>query len=559
MAEKFNINDPEALNDTLFPLDYRTDENANEQEHGEIVGDVLGDMPVIIEGLSVTTGTSALKFKILAGVGRDIDGLRVTLDSDQDDQEPATVVEGAWNYIAIKHIYTYSDARLAKGSGVSYNSRRQDSCEIDISASEQLESEGYIRLTKAKNVGGVWEFDTSYRSRDISGASAAGFTTIPTSLIVEQSEAEPEGKFFGMSGLSGQVAETLAFEWVLVPVVFDPEAVHPEGIRLYEAWAVPKEGGVIQHHKQMGLAQSREVTVGEDDYHRVYVRVPAGFEGRFQGRVIAGNGESSGIIESADVDLFSTEASSYTIADADLQYIVDPEGGVRLNVKDSWVTAPAFGGDTRAYHWYRKDGVNWIEVAVSVEPTIRWMVGPGDIATHFGVRPRHKRGYYTTTYADQSIDPDNPNIQKYMESISDGASTTQEGKQVIARRRQVNYHIDLPGQGSTEGNWYAVNVPIPMPFDGYIIGHKPFLSKGIIGLGDVTKLRLRVGLVTKEFQIPEGDYSLVDPWEPDEQTIDKTEFDQVPEGTLIYTEFQTNDTATPDYRGGGLISLKQGD
>lgn len=557
MVDKFDIWNDSALADKITPEFYRKDQQANEQEHGAMVGDVLGDLPLINVGLTVTTGASALTFKVLAGIARNVDGRRITVASDQDDIAPISTTTDVWNYIAIKHKWVYSDP-YTPIDGDTYNRIRSDSFEIDVSLSEHSESAGWVRLAKAKENGaGGWTFDTSYRSRDISGASAAGFTTIPTSLLVEQSEAEPEGKFFGMAGLSGQVAETLAFEWVLVPVVFDPEAVHPEGIRLYEAWAVPKEGGVIQHHKQMGLAQSRAVTVGEDDYHRVYVRVPAGFEGRFQGRVIAGNGESSGIIESSDVDLFSTEASSYTIADADLEYTVDPEGGVRLNVKDSWVTAN--GSDTRAYHWYRKDGESWVVVSITEKSTIRWPVGPGDLAVHFAVRPRHKNGYFTTTHADRSIDPDNPNIQKYMESISDGASTTQEGKQVIARRRQVNYHIDLPAQTTTGGNWYSVDVPIPMPFNGYIVGHKPFLSNGVVGTGDVTKLRIRVGAVTKEIQVPEGNYSLSSPWEPDEQTIDKTDFDQVLEGTLIYLEFQTNDSGVAEYRGGGLISLKQGD
>jgi len=558
MPEKFNINDPEALNDMLFPLDYRTDENANEQEHGEIVGDVLGDMPVIIAGLSVTTATTPLKFKVLAGAGRDVDGKRTAVAVDQDDQEPATVVPGAWNYIAIKHAYTTSDARLAKGSGVSYDSRRQDSYEIDISASEQNEADGYIRLTRARNVGGAWEFDDSYRSRDISGASSGGFTTIPTSLTVAEDEAEPLGDFFGMDLLSGKVAKTLAFEEVLVPVDFDPPAVHPEGIRLYEAWFVPEEGEVLQHHKAFPVSVGRAVTVGETNYNRVYVRVPAGAKGRFQGRVIAGNGESSGVIESADVDLFSDTAGAYTIADTDLEYSCDVEGGVRLNVGTDWVANPAFGGATRAYHWFRDDGGVWVEIGVTEEPKMRHQIGPGEAAVAFAVRPRHKLGYFTTTVAEKDIAPNNPNLAKYMESISDGASTTQSGKQVIARPQILAYNINLPLQATTGGNWYKL-VKFIMPFDGYIVGHKILITAGEIGIGDVTKLRVKVGDNTKEIQIPVGTYSLASPYDPAEQVIARADLGFIAAGVEVTVEFTTNDAGITNYIGNGWVRATQGD
>lgn len=168
MPDRTNVNDALFPDDNIFNDDYTREVNASIEDHRNAVLD-YHDTAVIFTGLTIETGTGLDTVKVLAGRGADIDGYRIIVPLDVDNIATLDTA-GNPNYIAIRHVWAYSGARLpAKAGAVTYSSVRSDDYEINVALAQQNEAAGWILLGYTFKSLGIWYFVTDIptnRSRD---------------------------------------------------------------------------------------------------------------------------------------------------------------------------------------------------------------------------------------------------------------------------------------------------------------------------------------------------------------------------------------------------------
>jgi hypothetical protein len=171
MPDRTNVNDVLFPDDNIFNDDYAREVNASIEDHRNVKLDLFGTIAVIYDGLLITNGTNPNTFMVTAGRGADLDGYRVIVPVNVDNIANVDA-GGNPNYIAIRHIWSYSAARLpAKAGAVTYNSIRSDDYEINVSLVQQAEIGGWILLGYAYKSMGTWFYVMTvptYRSRAIS-------------------------------------------------------------------------------------------------------------------------------------------------------------------------------------------------------------------------------------------------------------------------------------------------------------------------------------------------------------------------------------------------------
>lgn len=161
MVDRTNVNDAEWPNDWYRNNDVLRDLNSEEQAIRDIMIDIYGAQAWIFSGLVVEDGATADTFKITAGRARDNNKYHILLGADHDN-EPCFDATGLDNFIAIRHIWAYSEPDAAVKSGIAYNRVRSDHYEINVAAAAHAEAAGWVRLARAYKVGGVWCYDMEY-------------------------------------------------------------------------------------------------------------------------------------------------------------------------------------------------------------------------------------------------------------------------------------------------------------------------------------------------------------------------------------------------------------
>jgi len=162
MVDQTNANDPEFLNDWYRNNDVRQDLNTARTIGRNIMVDIYGiTNAYIFAGLTVEDGAGADTFLVNAGRCRDYLKYHIVLAVNVDNI-PCVDATGAWNYIAIRHTWTYANPDAAVKSGIAYNRQRSDGYEINVAAVAHNEAAGWVRLARAQKIGGVWIYDMEF-------------------------------------------------------------------------------------------------------------------------------------------------------------------------------------------------------------------------------------------------------------------------------------------------------------------------------------------------------------------------------------------------------------
>jgi len=163
MVSRTNVNDPEWLNDHGRLNDYLQDLTAEEAAIRDTMVDIYGiTNAYIFSGLTVEDGAGADTFLVNAGRCRDYLKYHIVLAVNVDNIPCASNAGAVWNYIAVRHIWTYANPDAAVKSGIAYNRQRSDGYEIDVALAAHNEAAGWVRLARAQKVGGVWEYDMEF-------------------------------------------------------------------------------------------------------------------------------------------------------------------------------------------------------------------------------------------------------------------------------------------------------------------------------------------------------------------------------------------------------------
>jgi len=162
MVSRTNVNDPEWLNDHGRLNDYLQDLTTEEAAIRDTMVDIYGiTNAYIFSGLTVEDGAGADTFLVNAGRCRDYLKYHIVLAANVDNI-PCVDNTGAWNYIAVRHIWAYANPDAAVKSGIAYNRQRSDAYEIDVALAAHNEAAGWVRLARARVVGAIWEYDMEF-------------------------------------------------------------------------------------------------------------------------------------------------------------------------------------------------------------------------------------------------------------------------------------------------------------------------------------------------------------------------------------------------------------
>ena len=162
MVSRTNVTDPEFLNDWYRNNDVRQDLTAEEAAIRDTMVDIYGIVNAyIFSGLTVENGAGVNTFLVNAGRCRDYLKYHIVLAANVDNI-PCVDATGVWNYIAIRHIWTYANPDAAVKSGIAYNRQRSDGYEINVAVVAHNEAAGWVRLARARKVGGVWFYDHEF-------------------------------------------------------------------------------------------------------------------------------------------------------------------------------------------------------------------------------------------------------------------------------------------------------------------------------------------------------------------------------------------------------------
>ena len=166
MVSRTNINAAEWPDDWYLNADVLRDLNSEEQAIRDVMIDIYGITDAyIFAGLTVEDGATPDTFKINAGRCRDYLKYHIVIPNDIPG-EPSVDVTGAWNYIAVRHIWNYSLPRPPAKGGAAYNAVRSDGYEINVALVAHAEAAGWVRLARARKIGGVWEYDHLFAAGD---------------------------------------------------------------------------------------------------------------------------------------------------------------------------------------------------------------------------------------------------------------------------------------------------------------------------------------------------------------------------------------------------------
>jgi hypothetical protein len=167
MPDRTNVDDALFPDDNIFNDDYARDINASIEDHRNVILDYF-ETAVIFRGLDITNGTNPNTFRVNAGRAAGINGYRIIVPLPVDNIACVDAT-GNPNYIAIRHVWAYSGARLpAKAGAVTYNSIRSDDYEINVALVQQAEAAGWVLLGYTYKSGGTWYYVKTvptYRSR----------------------------------------------------------------------------------------------------------------------------------------------------------------------------------------------------------------------------------------------------------------------------------------------------------------------------------------------------------------------------------------------------------
>ena len=162
MVSRTNVNDAQFLNDWYRNNDVRQDLTAEETAIRDTMVDIYGiTNAYVFSGLTVEDGAGLDTFLVNAGRCRDYLKYHIVLAVNVDNI-PCVDATGAWNYIAIRHAWTYANPDAAVKSGIAYNRQRSDGYEINVAAVAHNEAAGWVRLARARKVGGVWIYDMEF-------------------------------------------------------------------------------------------------------------------------------------------------------------------------------------------------------------------------------------------------------------------------------------------------------------------------------------------------------------------------------------------------------------
>jgi len=162
MVSRTNVNDPEWLNDHGRLNDYLQDLTTEETAIRDTMVDIYGiTNAYIFSGLTVEDGAGADTFLVNAGRCRDYLKYHIVLAANVDNI-PCVDNTGNWNYIAVRHIWTYANPDAAVKSGIAYNRQRSDDYEIQVANAAHNEAAGWVRLARARVVGAIWEYDMEF-------------------------------------------------------------------------------------------------------------------------------------------------------------------------------------------------------------------------------------------------------------------------------------------------------------------------------------------------------------------------------------------------------------
>jgi len=162
MVDRTNVNDASFLNDWYRNNDVLQDLTAEEAAIRDTMVDIYGIVNAyIFSGLTVEDGAGADTFLVNAGRCRDYLKYHIVLVANVDNI-PCVDNTGPWNYIAIRHIWTYGNPDAAVKSGIAYNRQRSDGYEINVAAVAHNEAAGWVRLARAQKTGGIWYYDMEF-------------------------------------------------------------------------------------------------------------------------------------------------------------------------------------------------------------------------------------------------------------------------------------------------------------------------------------------------------------------------------------------------------------
>lgn len=157
MVSRTNVNDANFPNDWILNNDYKRDLNSEEEAIRDAMTDIYGSSyAYIFAGLTVESSAGD-EFLVRAGRARDNLKKSIILPADVDHQ--ACVDADGDNFVAVKHVYTYSAADAAVKTGIAYNRIRADSYLINVAAVAHDENAGWVRLARAYKSAGTWHFD----------------------------------------------------------------------------------------------------------------------------------------------------------------------------------------------------------------------------------------------------------------------------------------------------------------------------------------------------------------------------------------------------------------
>jgi len=166
MVSRTNITDAEFLNDWYRNNDVLQDLTAEEAAIRDTMVDIYGiTNAYVFSGLTVEDGAGANTFLVNAGRCRDYLKYHIVVAANVDNI-PCLDATGVWNYIAVRHIWTYANADAAVKSGIAYNRQRSDGYEINVAAVAHAEAAGWVRLARAQKIGGVWIYDMEFTEGD---------------------------------------------------------------------------------------------------------------------------------------------------------------------------------------------------------------------------------------------------------------------------------------------------------------------------------------------------------------------------------------------------------
>lgn len=162
MVSRTNVNDPQFANDWYRNNDVLQDLTAEEAAIRDTMVDIYGIVNAyIFSGLVVEDGAGLNTFLVNAGRCRDYQKYHIVLPANVDNI-PCLDNTGVWNYIAIQHQWVFANPDAAVKSGIAYNRQRSDFYQIQVALAAHNEAAGWVRLARARKIGGVWEYDHEF-------------------------------------------------------------------------------------------------------------------------------------------------------------------------------------------------------------------------------------------------------------------------------------------------------------------------------------------------------------------------------------------------------------